>query len=287
MIININEILSDYELIDCGNSNKLERFGDKILIRPEPSAKSNPAKSFNEWINIADARFVETKNQNGYWEFYGEKFSDWEVNLSVNNENLKAKLQLSTFKHVGIFPEQVINWQFLLNRKLASNKKKQLLNLFAYTGISSLYAAIAGYNVVHIDSLKQVVERGKTMMHENNLDNIRWIVDDARDFVRREIKRGNKYDGIILDPPIIGKGGKNKLWKLENDLIPLLQDIKKLLAPKAFVIISLYASYINLEYLKNIADTQFAEMKIDICEEIIGKSKSGNFISHGFLLRLV
>ena len=287
MILNINSILPSYALIDCGNGNKLERFGDKILIRPELSATGIQTLSLHEWEEMAHARFTETGNNQGKWEYFGDRFTEWETMLPIHEKKLAVRLQLSSFKHVGIFPEQAVNWEYLLSQKPGNNDENKLLNLFGYTGIASLFAAAGGFSVTHVDSLKQVVERGKEMMHRNNLDGIRWIVDDARDFVRREMKRGNLYRGVILDPPAAGKGSKGRFWKLEKDLAPLLADIKTLLLPDGFLIMSLYAGFAGIPYITALATSLFADAHIETCDEIIGQTAEGKSISHGVLLRLI
>lgn len=293
MKIRINEIFSDYCLIDCGNKMKLEKFGAVTLIRPEISATTSTELSINEWKAMADAQYVENDHLRGHWEFFDTAVAQqlqaeqtWQTVWQYGQNTINIRLQLSAFKHTGIFPEQALNWTYLADKQHSEDKPLQILNLFGYTGVASLVAAQQGSALTHVDSLKQVVERGKKNMTDNGISQIRWMVDDSRAFVAREIRRQKLYDGIILDPPVSGQGSGGKFWKLEKDLEPLLQQLRQIVKPRCFIILNLYSSNINVEYLRYLQKTYFFDFEIEVCDSIEGLSNKGNSIHHGFLLRL-
>jgi 23S rRNA (cytosine1962-C5)-methyltransferase len=242
----------DYELIDHGNTRKLERFGTVILDRPEPSATWKKSLSDSEW-NKADAEFSENKNQKGSWD---KELDDWSISYPFGDSEIIFKLSQGSFKHPGIFPEQAENWRFIRNKCIELIGKgitPKFLNLFAYTGGASLAADLAGAEVTHIDSVKSVVNWARENAELNNIDSIRWIVEDAPTFVEKEIRRGNKYHGIIMDPPIFGLGPKGGRWKLNRDLPKLLEDAMKLLdQDNRFFIMNTYSPQLPLNDLKKI-----------------------------------
>ncbi|MEP2447848.1 MAG: class I SAM-dependent methyltransferase [Balneola sp.] len=242
----------DYELIDHGNGRKLERFGTVILDRPEPSATWKKSLSDSEW-NKADAVFSENKNQKGSWD---KNLNDWNISYPFGDSEIIFKLSQGSFKHPGIFPEQAENWEFI-NKKCKELTAKgiipKFLNLFAYTGGASLAADLSGAEVTHIDSVKSVVNWARENAELNNIDSIRWIVEDAPTFVEKEIRRGNKYHGIIMDPPIFGLGPKGGRWKLNRDLPKLLEDVMKLLDEKnRFFIMNTYSPQLSLNELRHL-----------------------------------
>lgn len=242
----------DYELIDHGNMRKLERFGTIILDRPEPSATWKKSLSASEW-NKVDAVFTENKNQKGSWD---KPLPDWNISYPFGDSEIIFKLSQGSFKHPGIFPEQAENWEFI-NQKCSELIEKgirpKFLNLFAYTGGASLAADLFGAEVTHIDSVKSVVNWARENAELNNIDSIRWIVEDAPTFVKKEIRRGNKYHGIIMDPPIFGLGPKGGRWKLNRDLARLLENAMKLLDSKdRFFIMNTYSPQLPLNDLKKI-----------------------------------
>jgi 23S rRNA (cytosine1962-C5)-methyltransferase len=240
----------DYELLDHGNERKLERFGDIITDRPEPAATWARSLSESEW-DKADTVFTEQKNQKGSWN---TTIEDWEISYPFRDSSIKFKLSQGSFKHLGIFPEQANNWEFIKDRfseLLAKGITPKFLNLFAYTGGASLAADMAGAEVTHIDSVKSVVNWARQNAELNNIDTIRWIVEDAPTFVEKEIRRGNTYHGVIMDPPIFGLGPKGGRWKLNRDLPNLLQNSMKLLDPKhRFFILNTYSPQLPLPELK-------------------------------------
>ncbi len=239
----------DYELIDSGGGEKLERFGNQVLARPEPQAIWAKSLPQSKWEEMATAYFVKLKgsrevdNEWGEWKLKKGCKEQWVIGYSYKQMHLKFRLGLTSFKHVGIFPEQVTNWNFIFNTlKSFPNKNPRVLNLFAYTGGASLAAKSAGAEVTHVDSVKQTVSWSRENMELSGLTNIRWIVDDATKFVAREVRRGGRYNGIILDPPAYGRGPNGEKWILENNLLPLLENCKKILeSNNAFIILNLYS----------------------------------------------
>jgi 23S rRNA (cytosine1962-C5)-methyltransferase len=284
MELNTNKLIDTYELIDCGNQRKLERFGDYVLIRPEPSAFKQPELNLDKWKSVAHAEFISKDNTVfGSWEKLKNMPEEWQIKIKLKRTELKVILGLTNTKHIGIFPEQVLNWKYISKK---NGSKSTLLNLFAYTGISSVVAAKAGFNVCHVDSVKKINEWGKKNMINSGIDNIRWINDDALRFVKREIKRKNKYSGLILDPPAIGKGTKNETWILERDLEELMDLSSSLLTKKSFVIISLYSQAVKSEILIKHINKYFAGFNTEFFESIKGLSKYGGEINHGMTIRL-
>ncbi len=223
---------SEYELIDSGNFEKLERFGEYITIRPEPQAVWNKNLTEEAWKNKAHVKFVPLSSSNGKWEFLKKMPENWELEYKHQELNIKFNLALTKFKHVGIFPEQSVNWDFIFEKlQLIKQQveKPKVLNLFAYTGGSSLAACAGGAETYHVDSIKQVVSWANRNMESSNLKDIRWVVEDAVKFVKREVKRGKVYQGIILDPPAYGHGTDGEKWKLEDQINEMIADVLSLL----------------------------------------------------------
>lgn len=276
----------DYELIDTGDFEKLERFGRYVVRRPEPQAIWRRTLSEEEWRRAADASFLrDTRSEErGEWRLGPEMPSRWTVDYAYKEMRLRMRLGLTSFKHVGIFPEQAANWNFIYDncRALASGGAAamgiagakasvaipdttvpagisdgtaprgwtapgkpvapRVLNLFAYTGGASLAACAAGAETTHVDSVKQVVTWSRENMELSGLDGIRWIVEDALKFVRREVRRGSRYNGIILDPPAYGRGADGEKWILEENICEMLACCAQLLEPQgAFLVLNLYS----------------------------------------------
>lgn len=220
---------SDYELIDCGNFEKLERFGKYITIRPEPQAVWPKIYSDADWEKQAHVKFVPRSSSSGDWKKLKQMPDQWEIKYTVGNgHELVFRLGLTSFKHVGVFPEQAVNWQKIF-QFMSKQNNARFLNLFAYTGGASIAARVAGADVTHVDSIKQVVTWANENMQKSKLDNIRWLVDDALKFVKKEIRRGNTYQGIILDPPAFGHGPNGEKWKLEENISEMIQSVLQLL----------------------------------------------------------
>jgi 23S rRNA (cytosine1962-C5)-methyltransferase len=243
---------SSYELLDHGNERKLERFGDILTDRPELAATWAKSLSKSDWGKV-DTIFTEQKNQKRSWD---KDIKDWDISYPFGESEINFKLSQGTFKHLGIFPEQADNWEFIKDRcseLIAKGITPKLLNLFAYTGGASLAANRAGAEVTHIDSVKSVVNWARENAALNNIDSIRWIVEDAPTFVEKEVRRGNQYHGIIMDPPIFGLGPKGGRWKLNRDLPNLLENAMKLLDPEhQFFILNTYSPQLPLAELRKI-----------------------------------
>jgi 23S rRNA (cytosine1962-C5)-methyltransferase len=231
----------DYELIDCGDFEKLERFGKYITIRPEPQAVWPKIYSDEEWRKQANIKFIPKSSSSGDWEKIKQMPDQWEIKYGLKDtagkkQDLTFRLGLTSFKHVGIFPEQAVNWDKIYTY-FKSKPNAKFLNLFAYTGGASIAAKAAGADVTHVDSIKQVVTWANENMQKSNLDNIRWMVDDALKFVKKEVRRGNLYDGIILDPPSFGHGPNGEKWKLEDNIAEMMQNVLQILNPEQHLLI--------------------------------------------------
>lgn len=230
---------TEYELIDSGDFEKLERFGKYLTIRPEPQAVWPKIYSEQEWEKLAHVKFVPRSSSSGDWKKLKAMPDQWEITYRLNNKSNAAivfRLGLTSFKHVGIFPEQSVNWDKIYSF-LNGKPKAKFLNLFAYTGGASLAAKAAGADVTHVDSIKQVVTWANENMQKSKLDNIRWLVDDALKFVKKEIRRENLYQGIILDPPAFGHGPAGEKWKLEDNIAEMMDSVLKILDPKEHLLI--------------------------------------------------
>lgn len=237
----------DYELLDCGNFEKLERFGEFITIRPEPQAVWDRNWSDNEWEKMAHVVFTQRNSSSGDWKKIKNMPDQWTIQYPIhelnNEKTIKLRLGLTSFKHVGVFPEQAVNWEYIASaiKKLKTPQPK-FLNLFAYTGAASLAAKCAGADVYHVDSIKQVVSWARENMEKSGLTDVRWVVEDALKFVKREIKRGNKYHGIILDPPAFGHGPNGEKWKLEDNINEMMKSVLDLLDDEEhFLILNAYS----------------------------------------------
>ncbi len=234
----------DYELIDCGNFEKLERFGKFITIRPEPQALWDPILPEKEWQKRANMKFVPRSSSFGDWEKKRDAPDRWNIEYPIERgPSLKFRLALTSFKHVGIFPEQCVNWDYIYHSvKSMKTPQPKVLNLFAYTGGASLAAKAAGADTIHLDSIKQVVSWANENQELSNLKDIRWIVEDAMAFVKKEVKRGKKYNGIILDPPAYGHGTEGQKWKLEEMINEMMHLVFELLdEEERFLILNTYS----------------------------------------------
>lgn len=239
----------DYEILDMAHGEKLERWGNVTLVRPDPQIIWRDA-STNLW-NSADAIYSRSNTGGGEWNIKGKIPTSW----IVNYKDLKFNLKLMGFKHTGLFPEQAYNWDLIREKIKQANRDIKVLNLFAYTGAASIAALSAGASVVHVDSSRGMIDWAKENVRVNNLEdkNIRFLVDDVRKFVKREIRRGNKYDIIVMDPPSFGRGSKNEVWSIESDLAELIKDTSELLSdnPMLFIINS-YTTGLSKTVLENL-----------------------------------
>lgn len=237
----------DYELIDCGGFEKLERFGRWITRRPEPQAIWQKSLSEGEWQRLATASFMREggSDERGRWNLKPQQPDQWRVSQKIGERKVTFRLGLTSFKHVGLFPEQSENWRFIYRSVREAieggNSRPKVLNLFAYTGGATLAAAAAGAEVTHVDSVKQCISWARENMEASCLEGIRWVVEDAMKFVRREVKRGHRYDGIILDPPAYGRGPEGEKWVLEQHISEMLALCAELLAEGGFLVLNLYS----------------------------------------------
>lgn len=239
----------DYQLIDSGDYEKLERFGKYHLRRPEPQAIWRKNLSPKEWETRPDAWFKKGIGTNslytekGDWILKPQMAEQWFINYAYKNMKLRFRLGLTAFKHVGIFPEQAENWNFIYDSTLSLKENQpKVLNLFAYTGGASLAAKAAGADVTHVDSVKQVLNWSSENMEASGLADIRWVWEDALKFAKREVKRKKNYRGIILDPPAYGRGPDGEKWILEEHIAELMDACSKLLDPqKGFCVLNLYS----------------------------------------------
>ena len=266
----------DYELLDSGDCEKLERFGKYILIRPEPQAIWERSKDELEWKRMAHAHFSReqsdkfrfTDEVKGGWKKLKEIPESWQVNYRYQDLNLTLRLALTGFGHVGVFPEQGENWNFIFdtirNWKLS---KPKVLNLFAYTGAASVVARTAGAEVTHVDASRPGLNWANQNMQLNQQADIRWVYEDAFKFVKREVKRGNKYRGIIMDPPPYGRGPDGEKWTLQEQLNELVKLSKELLEERqSFFILSMYAVGLSATVGLNVVKTHFTPADMEFGE---------------------
>ena len=269
---------NDYELIDCGDFEKLERFGNVILIRPEPQAVWGKGLSESEWTKLHHIRFKGRSATSGEWIKKDQKTPDrWHINYKNKDITLKFRLALTSFKHLGIFPEQAVNWDYII-KCIRSFKTEQpkVLNLFAYTGGASLAACAAGAETTHVDSIKQVVSWANENQTLSGLENIRWTVEDALKFVKREVKRGRKYNGIILDPPAYGHGPNGEKWKLEDNIKEMMEDVVKLLDDEEhFLILNTYSLGFSSIIVENLIRSSFPKVQNLESGELYLQASSG------------
>ncbi len=255
---------TDYELLDCGNFEKLERFGPYILARPEPQAVWDRSLTEAQWNQQAHAVFRRDKGsqEKGQWHLQDKMPDRWTLRYDTPTLNLKARLALSSFKHVGIFPEQAVNWDYIAQAvQKMPVEKPNVLNLFAYTGLASLAAKAHGADVTHVDAVKPVISWSRENMELSGLDGIRWVVEDALKFVKREVRRGKKYNGLILDPPAYGRGPEGEKWLLEEQINELLGQCALLLEKSNyFFIINLYSLGFSALILDNLVESHFGKI---------------------------
>jgi 23S rRNA (cytosine1962-C5)-methyltransferase len=276
-----------YELLDSGNGNRLERFSDVVLVRPDPGALWHPSLDANMW-HKANAQFRRSTEDKGSWNITGTLPERWEMHYG----DTSFYARLTPFKHTGIFPEQAANWDFISEHL---KKGDRLLNLFGYTGIPSVLGAQLGAHVTHVDASKPSIGWAQENMKLSGLpeNTIRWILDDALKFVKREVRRGAKYDAIIMDPPAFGRGAKGEVWKFHEQFPELLAEAAKLIDSTTFnfVIINAYAVSLPALMLNNmLEDFVFAAnlndpRAIDYGELVL-QQKNGRKLSTGIFGRL-
>ncbi len=256
----------DYEILDMANGEKLERWGNIILIRPDPQIIWKE-KSFPEKWKNANARYNRSNTGGGNWNFIKPLPKSWQIKYKDLTFNIKPM----GFKHTGIFPEQAVNWDWMMNKIRNSNREIKVLNLFAYTGGASVACLKAGASVCHVDSSKGMCEWAKENVASSGLRErpIRFLIDDVVKFVNREIRRGNKYDGIIMDPPSYGRGANGEVWKFEENIADLVELCMNVLSDKPlFFLINSYTTGISSQVLENL-------LRINIPKKVGGKFSHG------------
>jgi 23S rRNA (cytosine1962-C5)-methyltransferase len=340
MHILASEHWKEYELIDSGGLEKLERFGKFILARPEPQAVWEKSIPLPEWERISHATYKRTRGVDPARSDYSEKGEwirkpgmkdQWFISYSYKEMNLTLRLGLTAFGHIGVFPEQAVNWNYLYDiikfpvsssqfpvssppageagrqsaaiqhpassiqhpssiihhpSSIIHHPGSRVLNLFAYTGGASLAAKAAGADVVHVDSVKPVIQWAKEDMELSGLKDIRWVVEDALKFVQREVKRGNRYDGIILDPPAYGRGPEGEKWVLQESINEMISLCSKLLIEKeSFFIMSLYSMGFSSLISESLVKTHFGDIPDSEAGELYFNDRAGRSLPLGTFLR--
>ena len=244
----------DYELLDCGGGEKLERWDKQILVRPDPQAIWETDKSERDWRG-ATGRYSRSATGGGHWD-KGKLPESWPIRY----KDLTFQVKPMNFKHTGVFPEQAANWDFIDDQIRRAGRPVSVLNLFAYTGGATLAAAAAGASVCHVDAAKGMVAWARENAAASGLSGapIRWIIDDCAKFVEREIKRGRRYDAVIMYPPSYGRGPSGEIWKLEKDLFPFLKLVSGVLSDDPlFVIINSYTTGLSPSVLTYLSESIF------------------------------
>ncbi|MGJ8660958.1 MAG: class I SAM-dependent methyltransferase [Bacteroidota bacterium] len=272
------DFCNNYELLDAGGGQKLERWGEIITIRPERQAYFKSEIPFTEWEKKAHWKFIEKSNLRGTWKNLKPAPKEW----NFITREITFQLELTQYKHIGLFPEQETNWSFI-HKNLNSNGR--FLNLFAYTGASSLVARKTGAEVLHIDSVKQLISWAKLNMEHSHMSDIKWVLEDALKFAQRENKRGNSYDMIQMDPPAWGLGAKGEKWKLEDKIQDLIKTTYSILKPGGWLILNTYSPSLKLGDTKRILEKVF-DKKAEVCSELWMKTKTDKDLYFGDIFRI-
>lgn len=263
----------DYEVIDCSDGEKLERWKDYLLVRPDPQVIWDTPKTQKGWSH-PNGHYHRSKQGGGEWEFF-DLPNEW----SIHYDSLTFHLKPFSFKHTGLFPEQAVNWDWFGNKIKKANRPIKVLNLFAYTGGATIAAAAAGADVTHVDASKGMVTWAKENAVSSNLESapIRWIVDDCVKFVEREIRRGKKYDAIIMDPPSYGRGPKGEIWKIEDAIFDLVKLCEQLLSDDPlFFLINSYTTGLQPAVLSYMLGTVLKKYNGIVTSDEIGLPVSSN-----------
>lgn len=267
----------DYALLDSGNGQRLERFGKYTLMRPEPHALWQPTLSASDWDN-AQIRYVRDGGEQGQW--VGNPLPrEW----TLRYDALRFSCRLTPFRHTGVFPEQAVNWEWCANLIRKRSEGVRVLNLFGYTGLATLAAAAAGATVTHVDASRPAMTWARDNQNLSGLDSapIRWLIEDVAKFVKREVRRGSHYDGIILDPPAFGRGPKGEIWRFADDVPALMDDLRHLLTPNPlFLLLNAYAINDSASVLANLVAQTVAPHKgiIEAGELALQEATSGRYL---------
>lgn len=256
----------DYEILDMASGMKLERWGKYVLSRPDPQIIWKEKTFKEKWKNL-DAKYIRSNKGGGHWENVNSVPENWQIKYKDLTFNIKQM----GFKHTGLFPEQAVNWDYMIDKIKKSNRKIKVLNLFAYTGGATVACAYAGADVVHVDSSKGMVAWAKENITSSNLTDryVRFIVDDVIKFVKREIRRGNKYDAIVMDPPSFGRGANGEVWNIEESLYELVELCVQVLSDNPlFFLINSYTTGLSPKVLENV-------LLLTVNKKVNGKITSG------------
>lgn len=252
----------DYKVVATGNGEKLEKWGEYTLLRPDPQVIWKAKSDLSKYKGL-DAHYIRSSTGGGAWNFLHRMPEEWNIKW----KNLTFSLKPMGFKHTGLFPEQAVNWNDMITAIKGAGREIKVLNLFAYTGGASVACASAGAKVTHVDASKGMVERAKENAKLNRITTIRYIVDDCKKFIEREKRRGNTYDAIIMDPPSYGRGTNGEMWKLEDNLYDFIALTKEVLSDNPlFVLISSYTTGLQASVLSNLLTLVFGEGGIDADE---------------------
>lgn len=252
----------DYVVLATGNGEKLEKWGEYCLLRPDPQVIWHSEKPLSRAKGL-DAHYIRESTGGGHWNYIKKIPEEWKISW----QGVKFSIKPMGFKHTGLFPEQAVNWQDMTDLIKNAKREIKVLNLFAYTGAASVVCSLAGAKVTHVDASKGMVERAKENAKLNNIDNIRFIIDDCKKFIEREIRRGNKYDAIIMDPPSYGRGTSGEMWKIEDNLYDFIKLTKEVLSDNPlFVLISSYTTGLQPGVLTNLLGLVFGFGNIDADE---------------------
>ncbi len=264
--MNIANEWKDYEILDMANGEKLERWKDVILVRPDPQVIWKNKSFPNKWNDI-NAKYLRSNTGGGRWEYTKKVPTEWQIRY----KDLVFNIKPMGFKHTGLFPEQAVNWDWMINKIKSAGRPIKVLNLFAYTGGATVACLYAGSSVCHVDSSKGMVAWAKQNVQASNLQEkpVRYIVDDVVKFVNREIRRENKYDAIIMDPPSYGRGTNGEVWKFEENICDLVELCSKVLTDNPlFFLINSYTTGISSTVLENI-------LHLNISKKYGGKVENG------------
>ncbi|MBO5772350.1 MAG: class I SAM-dependent methyltransferase [Clostridia bacterium] len=267
-----------YKVLATGDGEKLEKWGKHILLRPDPQVIWHKKKDFFKVAKV-DAHYHRSESGGGHWQYFSNLPEAWQIDY----KDLTFSVKPMGFKHTGLFPEQAVNWD-VMRQLIAQNPNVSVLNLFGYTGAATVACAKQGAYVTHVDSAKNMVERCKLNAKLSGVeeDKIRYIVDDCRKFVKREIKRGKFYDAVLLDPPSYGRGSNGEIWKLENDLYDFVELVKQVLVEKPlFVLINSYTTGLQPTVMRNVLARIFGQGDIEAYEVCLPTEEKDVFLPCG------
>ena len=265
----------DYIVLKTANGEKLERIGSFTFLRPDPQVIWNTDVKLTDKV---DAKYSRTENKSGEWQFS----KNFKKSFVIQRKNIKFHIEPMSFKHICLFPEQAVNWDIMSELIKKRKGEVKVLNLFAYTGGASVICSLAGAKVTHVDASKSMIDIAKINANLNNIDNIRFILDDCKKFVEREIRRGNHYDAIIMDPPSFGRGPKGETWKIEEDIFSFVKLTAKLLSDNPlFVLINSYTTGLQPTVMANILNSTIKNGKVEAYEVGLPTEEKGIILPCG------